>query len=295
MSNAAYSYFCEHAEAEYQSHVTGRRLIAADGVWMIEVDQPAGDFPDPPIPEFVLHQDLGRLRGYCDFGAGRYAFQHRAMGLVPPMTATDIVCDNRHQIRVLAIPAARVTGWMQDAAPPASALDLGPLHAACFKNVLVEQLLDRLWRGGHHGAPTGRLFTDAALITLWGELLRQARMPAKLQRGGLAPWQVRRCIDYLNEHACEDVGLDHLAALVGLSPFHFARAFKHSTGMPPHRYQLSLRIERAKALLELTDTPVTEIALDVGYESSQALARLFRREVGVSPSEYRRTRGRVKA
>jgi methylphosphotriester-DNA--protein-cysteine methyltransferase len=65
-------------------------------------------------------------------------------------------------------------------------------------------------------------------------------------------------------------------------------AFKQSTGVPPHRYQLNLRIARARALLESTDTAVTEIAFDVGYESSQALARLFRREVGLSPSDYRR-------
>jgi AraC family transcriptional regulator len=288
---AASSYFSGHAPAEFEPHVTDRRLITPDGIWMIEVDQPAGDFPDPPIAEFVLHQDLGRLRGYCDFGAGRFAFQHGHLGLVPPMTATDIVCDNRHQVRVLAIPAARITGWMQDnAAPGLSAHDLGPLHAACFKNVLVEQLLDRLWQEQDHGSPAGRLFADAAVMTLWGELLRQARMPAKRWRGGLAPWQVRRCTDYLNDHACENVGLEELAALVGLSPFHFARAFKHSTGVPPHRYQLNLRIERAKTLLELTEKPVTEIAFDVGYESSQALARLFRREVGLSPSDYRRAR-----
>ncbi len=106
----------------------------------------------------------------------------------------------------------------------------------------------------------------------------------------MAPWQVRRCIEYLTEHASENIGLEQLAALVGLSPFHFARAFKYSTGVPPHRYQLQVRIEKAKLLLEMTEAPVTEIAFDVGYESSQALARLFRREIGVSPSNYRRQR-----
>ncbi len=85
-----------------------------------------------------------------------------------------------------------------------------------------------------------------------------------------------------------DVPLATLAAEVGLSPFHFARAFKTSTGMPPHAWQRAQRIGLAKALLETSDLPVTEIAFEVGYESSQALARLFQRSVGVSPSQWRR-------
>ncbi|NJS15771.1 MAG: helix-turn-helix transcriptional regulator, partial [Sphingopyxis sp.] len=78
------------------------------------------------------------------------------------------------------------------------------------------------------------------------------------------------------------------ASLAGLSPFHFARAFKQTIGVPPHRYQLNARIAKAKALLEVSDATVTTIAFEVGYESSQALARVFRREVGISPSNYRR-------
>jgi AraC family transcriptional regulator len=137
---------------------------------------------------------------------------------------------------------------------------------------------------------SSRLLWDSYGALLAHRLLTSGVAAPGLFRGGLAPWQTRRCTEYLAEHASHDVGLEQLAALVGLSPFHFARAFKRSTGLPPHRYQLNLRIARAKELLETTDAPVTEIAFDVGYESSQALARLFRREVGLSPSDYRRVR-----
>jgi AraC-like DNA-binding protein len=135
-----------------------------------------------------------------------------------------------------------------------------------------------------------QLWWDSYAVLLAHQLQTAEPMLVDFIRGGLAPWQVRRCTEYLSVHMSDNVGLDDLSALVDLSPFHFARAFKQSTGVPPHRYQVGLRIARAKVLLEATDAPVTQIAFDVGYESSQALARLFRREVGLSPSDYRRAK-----
>jgi AraC family transcriptional regulator len=284
------SYFDDQAATYFEPHVTDRRRISFDGSWMLEVDQPAGDFPDPPIAEMVIQRDLGACRARCDFGTGTFEFRPGQIGVVPPFAATKIVCENRHQIQVLAIPEARMLEW-QSYEPGSEPIDLGPLHAGTFKNKLIECLLDRLWSESPTSSLSAQLYTDATLITLWAELRKQARLPGPcFARGGLAPWQTRRCIEYLNDHASENVGLDALAALVGLSPFHFARAFKQSVGVPPHRFQLNLRIARAKALLEATNAPVTEIAFDVGYESSQALARLFHREVGLSPSDYRRQR-----
>jgi AraC-like DNA-binding protein len=94
---------------------------------------------------------------------------------------------------------------------------------------------------------------DSYALLLAHQLLTSGATAPEVLRGGLAPWQTRRCIEYLSEHAGHDVGLERLAALVSLSPFHFARASKHSTGLPPHRYQLNLRIARAKELLQTTE------------------------------------------
>jgi len=87
--------------------------------------------------------------------------------------------------------------------------------------------------------------------------------------------------------AMHEVSLAELAASVNLSPFHFARAFKRSTGLPPHRFQQRLRMESARELLRTTQLSVTDIALRVGYGSSQALARAFRRDAGATPAEFR--------
>jgi AraC family transcriptional regulator len=93
---------------------------------------------------------------------------------------------------------------------------------------------------------------------------------------------------HVRERLGEDLALADLAALVGLSPYHFARAFKASTGSAPHRYLMERRVERAKELLATTGQSVTEIAHACGFASSQHLATVFRRFVGTTPKQYRR-------
>jgi transcriptional regulator GlxA family with amidase domain len=78
-----------------------------------------------------------------------------------------------------------------------------------------------------------------------------------------------------------------LARLGGVCEAHFARAFKRAFGVPPHRYLLSLRLERAKALLRDTDTPITDVALRCGWKSLGTFGRTFREVVGVTPTEWR--------
>jgi AraC family transcriptional regulator len=86
----------------------------------------------------------------------------------------------------------------------------------------------------------------------------------------------------------EDISLDELAAEARLSPFHFARMFKQSVGVPPRVHLTRLRLEKACELLETTDLPVTEIANEVGYATNQVLARLFVKHRRMTPSDYRR-------
>lgn len=110
--------------------------------------------------------------------------------------------------------------------------------------------------------------------------------------GGLAPWQLARVTDHLHAHLDGTVSLTELAGLVGLSVFHFARAFKASTGLAPHQFQISLRMERARLLLARSPQSITEIAHALGYDSSQSFARAFRAAHGITPSDYRKDRVR---
>ncbi|MFZ6735832.1 helix-turn-helix transcriptional regulator [Undibacterium sp. Ji42W] len=96
-----------------------------------------------------------------------------------------------------------------------------------------------------------------------------------------------RAKDRMDGSAHEDWSVHKLAEASAVSPAHFAREFKKAFGLPPHRYLLTRRIERAKTLLRDTDLPVTEIALQTGWTSLGTFGRIFRDITGESPGELR--------
>ncbi|HET7804957.1 MAG TPA: AraC family transcriptional regulator [Pseudolabrys sp.] len=107
-----------------------------------------------------------------------------------------------------------------------------------------------------------------------------------IMRGGLSGWQRKRVLEFIEEHLSETISLSTLSALAQLSTYHFARAFKRTLGMPPHRYHMNRRVEHAKTLL--ADRSVTEVALAVGYAETSSFSSGFRRATGLSPTEFRR-------
>jgi AraC-like DNA-binding protein len=92
--------------------------------------------------------------------------------------------------------------------------------------------------------------------------------------------------EYIEANLSRDITLTELAELAGLSRFHFARSFRRSMGLPPHRYLLQQRIERAKELLAPGTLPVGEIAAGVGFSGATSLARTFLRVTGTTLKEF---------
>ena len=96
-----------------------------------------------------------------------------------------------------------------------------------------------------------------------------------------------RAKDRMDAASHEEWPVPRLASVSGVSEAHFARSFKDAFGVPPHRYLLTRRIERAKALLRDTDEPITDIAFQTGWNSLGTFGRIFRDITGESPSELR--------
>ncbi|MCP3368044.1 helix-turn-helix domain-containing protein [Bradyrhizobium cajani] len=106
-------------------------------------------------------------------------------------------------------------------------------------------------------------------------------------RGHLAEWQLRRLSEAI-ESSATPWSIEAMATLIGLSPGRFCKRFRTTTGVPPHRWQMLQRLERAKQLLRDPSLTLTDIAYACGYASSAHFSTSFRRATGTTPSKYRR-------
>lgn len=152
----------------------------------------------------------------------------------------------------------------------------------------------------------GRLYRESLLMAISFNLVRHystlsATLPVaalgaqsgRPARGGLAGWQIRRVIDFMQANIAEDFSIDGgLIGLTGLSRAQFFRAFRQSTGASPHAFLTDLRLDQARQLLQATDLPVEAIARGVGLQRGQ-LAEAFRKRFDISPTGCRRARRRL--
>ena len=158
-----------------------------------------------------------------------------------------------------------------------------PLLAALIRALLAE---------ARCGFPGGRGYGETLGTALAAHLVRHysGAKPVSANGRGLARHQMRRVVEHIDAHLDEDLPLATLAAEAGLSPFHFARRFKLTTGVSPHRYLVRCRVERAREMLLGSQWPTSEIARRVGFCDQSHLTAHFRRTYGVTPLEFRRRR-----
>jgi AraC-like DNA-binding protein len=109
-------------------------------------------------------------------------------------------------------------------------------------------------------------------------------------RAELAVWQQLVVAAYIEKHLAEPITVRALARFVYLSSQGFSGAFKRSFGLPPHRYLVQKRIERAKALLTSSACSIAEIALALGFSQTSPFSVMFRKMTGLTPTQYRRAR-----
>ncbi|MGY8663360.1 AraC family transcriptional regulator [Bradyrhizobium sp. UFLA05-109] len=138
---------------------------------------------------------------------------------------------------------------------------------------------------------TNQLFVDHMMLALTAHVVQTyggRRCISELPRGGLASWQVKRACERLDSDLGGTLSVQQIAAELGLSVSHFSRAFRASTGLPPHQWLLRRRVEAAKQLMNVRDLPLSEIAITAGFANQSHFTRVFSATVGVSPGVWRR-------
>jgi AraC family transcriptional regulator len=180
--------------------------------------------------------------------------------------------------------------WRTCEAPDLRAIEF-PEMWAC-EEPLYWELAKVIYEECMQGAANGSLYGETALTLLALHLARNAenlREPSFAARGGLTPTVLRRSCEYMVGRLREDISLADIAFITGLSPGHFAYAFKRSVGMSPHAWLRRQRIERANDLLSHRNLEITTIASAVGYATQSALGVAFKKETGRSPAVWRRS------
>lgn len=159
------------------------------------------------------------------------------------------------------------------------------------RDPVLESLLRALALSRSFDATIDQLYAESLCLAITTHLLRSyAERPVNCAiavEGRLAPWRVKRVIDYIEANLAQPITLADLASVAGLSRMHFAAQFRRTTGLRPHECVLVRRITRARAMILDSDLQLFPIATAVGFESQAHFSRVFKRLTGKTPSAWR--------
>jgi AraC family transcriptional regulator len=141
----------------------------------------------------------------------------------------------------------------------------------------------------------GRMYAETASLMLAAHIIRGycergASEPAAAESPEVDEVRIRHVLDFISTRLVDKIALAELAAVAGLSTFHFARMFKRAVGVSPHRYVSRLRLENAMAEIAAGKLSLAQVALNAGFSSQASFTRAFLRATGVTPGEYRQHR-----
>jgi AraC family transcriptional regulator len=166
-------------------------------------------------------------------------------------------------------------------------VDLEPHDA--FRDPLISQIAMTLANDIDDGFVDG-ILADALNTALAVQATRRCVDQSALllePPNGLSRERVMRVRDYIEAHLDDRLTLTDLAGVACLSPYHFSRSFKEAVGVGPQRYVMQRRLGRAKTPVRRSSQPLAEIAQEVGFADQSHLTMVFRREIGMTPGQYR--------
>lgn len=198
-------------------------------------------------------------------------------------------CSTKNHFSVLAVDFTKMSS-IADEDIDEKSIELMP-QVAIFDPVVdrIEQLL-ALEMKNTQASPL--LYIDSLMTALSVHLLRQYRTRSTRLREnftGLNSHQLRPAVDYIHAHLAENISLQTISQVVGMSQYHFVRCFKQAIGISPYQYLIQQRIERAKQLLQKSQLPLTEIAISCGFANQSHFTTCFKQQTGATPRYFRKS------
>lgn len=240
----------------------------------------------------VAQQNIASTSVKFDIGFGwreHFCASTVAVYVVPPEADARWQLDGESQCVYLATPGAEADELLRQFDVPRPRDCLWGLAGRGFDEALVHELVVRLWQEVSLAGPSPLLGSSCRIAVLHALARRFQRTSGsgprtlpKLDRATL-----QRVLAVIHELPPSGLSIERLTNEAGLSPFHFSRLFRNSTGRSPYRYYDELRFERAKDLLTTTELAIADVGRRLGFSHPSEFTRAFRRHAGCSPSAYR--------
>lgn len=250
---------------------------------------PPGETPEFSLDHPVVSINLGQricAEHFIENSVHKEMYSHGAVAICPMHCPHSFRWEKDAQFLSLSLKSELMR---QNAAElmGSNGVELVPRFA--IQDPLIQQIGLALQAELKTNRAGGHLYAETMANALAVHLLRTystQQCEIQIYQGGLSQHNFKLVTDYINDRLEQKLGLEELATIVGFSQYHFARAFKQSTGLSPHQYVIRQRVERAKQLLQKGKMDIGQVAIVCGFTHQSHLHRHFKRLIGITPKEF---------
>ncbi len=260
-----------------------RVILQSDGPGVLET-------PDRPKPVVAIH--VGKpVRLECKHGGDSHMGLaiHGDIDVIPNGMPARWEMKQTDTALILALAPKLLDQVAKESGFETSGLELR--NRFQIRDPQIEHIGWALLAEVQQGYPCGSLYMESMATALATQLLRRhSSLPPRAESpdGGLAPPKLRQVRTFIEDNLCEDLPLQAIANVAGLSVSHLKVLFRRSMAMPVHQYVIRRRVERATVLLRNERLPISRVALEAGFAHQSHLALHMRRILGVSPAHFRK-------
>jgi AraC family transcriptional regulator len=247
----------------------------------------------PELENVLVSVHVGTpARLSCRRGGQRFTGTsvHGDIDLIPSRTAARWeMHDDNDTALLLSLPQALLDAVAEESGMDAARLEIR--NRFQIRDAELEMLSWAMKREMETGCPSGRIYMNGLTLAMASRLVAwhsSAAKAAKQFSEGLSGLRLKQVLAFIEEQLAEDLSLEQIAGVAGVSASHVKTLFRKSMGMPVHQYVIQRRVERAKALLTKDSLSMAEIAAATGFAHQSHMARHMRRVLGMPPLAMKR-------
>jgi len=265
----------------------------AHGVILQLRQDPIGPLDLPGVDSTVLCVHVGpAAKLSCRRDGRQYngTAVHGDIDIIPAYTPSRWVAhDHNDRNLILSLPQSLIHTLAEQAGHNSSRIEIRNRFQT--RDPELELIANTIHREIDAGRPSGRLYTEGLIVAMTSRLLSQHSSlapPTRISSATLSGHRLKQVLSFIEDQLAEDLSLDQIASVAGLSPSHLKTLFRQAMGVPVHQYVIQRRIEHARLLLTQNNLTMAEIAAATGFSHQSHLARHIRRATGVPPAIIRR-------